>query len=171
MKANHALILVALGVLAGVVAATPLSAEEKAVCPAEVGQAGAMVAKAQDVIKAGTKGNTQLARTPTGDPASGQGAAPGGNVIAGGRTLQGEPASGVGRTPQGDPASGAGRGLATSSASEISPWSPSPTDKTLKARTAKARKLTAQARSLCRAAKPDEAKAKAAEAIAVLDPK
>jgi len=96
---------------------------------------------------------------------------PVGGFVWTGRTLQGDPASGVGRTPQGDPASGAGRGLATSPASEISPWSPSPTDKTLKARAAKARKLTTQARSLCTAGKMDEAKAKAAEAIAILDPK
>ncbi len=161
--------LMGLGILAAPWPA--LAAEGKVACPSEVTQAGAMVAKAQDVMKAGSQGGTHVARTPTGDPASGQGVAPGGNVVAAGRTLQGDPASGVGRTPQGDPASGAGRGLATSPTSEISPWSPSPTDKTLKARTAKARRLTTQARSLCTAGKMHEAKAKAAEAIAVLDPK
>jgi hypothetical protein len=66
---------------------------------------------------------------------------------------------------------GTARGLATSAASEISPWSPQPTDKTLVARTTKARGLTEQAENLCKAGKMDEAKARAIEAITVLNPK
>jgi hypothetical protein len=72
---------------------------------------------------------------------------------------------------EGRPGVGAPRGLATTGTSEITPWTPAPTDRTLNARTAKAEKLTAQARQLCRAGKVDEARGKAREAITVLDPK
>ncbi len=155
-------VLLALGTLALAEPGVALAAEEKAACPAEVSQAAGMVAQAQTVLKGGSPKGTQLARTPTGDPASGAGVLPAPSPGTG---------TGGGRTPQGAPASGAGRGLATSSASEITPWNPTPTDKMLKARTAKARKLTAQARRLCKAGKLDEARAKANEAIRVLDPK
>jgi hypothetical protein len=70
-----------------------------------------------------------------------------------------------------DQGSGTARGLATSAASEISPWSPQPTDKTLIARTTRAQGLADQAENLCKAGKMDEAKARAIEAIGVLNPK
>lgn len=152
------------------IAAAPVAAEVKAACPGEVAQAGAMVAKASDLLRGGAStpgarslapgGGTDLARTPSG------GLVPGTD-----RGPQADPGAVAGRTPMLDQGTGTARGFATSSASEISPWNPSPGDKTLKARTAKARKLTDQARSLCRSGKTDEARAKAAEAIAVLDPK
>ncbi len=174
MTVNRRVALVTLGILAGAAATPAAAAEERAACPPEVARARAMVAKAQDVIKAGKPGSTQVARTPTGDPASGPAVTPvpsPGSGYGGGRTPQGDPASGPARTPQGEPASGAARGLATSAASDISPWNPQPTDKTLNARTVKARRLTAQAAKFCAAGKMDDAKAKALEAITVLNPK
>lgn len=94
-----------------------------------------------------------MAQTPSKDPASGPAA------------------SGPGRAPETPPDAGPPRGLAASASSEISPWNPHPGDRTLMARTSKAQKLTAQAQRLCKAGKMDEARAKAAEAITVLDPK
>ena len=162
------------GILAALGLGPAQAAEEKAACPAEVSRAGAMVARAQDVLKGGSAGGRHLARTP-GDAAPGAGVSPApspGTGTGGGPTPQGGPASGAGSSgPEGRPAAGATRGLATSGTSEITPWTPSPTDRTLNARTAKAQKLTAQARRLCRAGKLDEAGAKAKEAITVLDPK
>ncbi len=177
MKARSWVVMImSLGVLGAHGAGPAQAAEEKAACPAEVSQARAMVARAQEVLKGGSAGGGQLARAPGGDAASGgAGISPApqpGTGTGGGRTQQGDPASGTGSGgPEGRPSAGGTRGLATSSTSEISPWNPSPTDKTLNARTAKAQKLTAQARRLCRAGKPDEARTKAREAIAVLDPK
>jgi len=149
MKANLGIVLVAgcLVVVGG--AGRVRAAEEKAACPAEVSQATAMVAKARAVLS---------------QPSTGTG-------TGGGRTPQGDAASGAGRAPETQPGTSAPRGLATSAASEISPWNPHPGDKTLQARTTKARRLAAQAQRFCKAGKMDEAKARAAEAITVLDPK
>jgi hypothetical protein len=168
MNAYRFVVLAALSMMV----AGPVAAEVKGACPGEVAQAGAMVAKASDVLRGRTsapgarplapEGGTDLARTPSGGLTPGTGTD---------RAPQADPSAVAGRTPMLGQGTGTARGLATSAASEISPWNPSPSDKTLKARTAKARKLTDQARSLCRNGKPDEARAKAAEAITVLDPK
>ena len=150
------------------------AAEEKAVCQAEVSQASAMVARARAVMKGGEQKGTQLAQAPSKDPASGPAASPQlspGTGTGGGRTPQGDAASGAGRAPEAQPGAGSPRGLAASASSEISPWNPHPGDRTLMARTSKAQKLTDQAQRFCKAGKMDEAKAKAAEAITVLDPK
>ncbi len=167
-------VLAIAGMLAGAMAWPAAAADKGPACPPELAQARAMVARAQDVMKAGKQGNTQLARTPTNDPASGPRVSPvpsPGTGVGGGRTPQGDPTSLAGRTPVLDQGTGTARGLATSAASDISPWTPSPTDKTLDARTRTARKLTTQAGKFCAAGKTDEAKAKALEAIGVLNPK
>ncbi len=158
MKAQRAVVLVAVGGWLGLVAVPAPAAEGAPACPPEVAQAGAMVAKAQDMLKAPTGGGSQLARTPQGNLALGAGPPP-----------PGDPGTLAGRTPLMDQGSGTARGLATSSASEISPWSPQPTDKTLIARTANARSLADQAENLCKAGKMDEAKARAIEAIGNLN--
>ncbi len=174
MRVQRGGILAIAGMLVGAMAWPAAAADKGPACPPELARARAMVAKAQDVIKAGKQGSTQLARTPTNDPASGPGEAPvptPGTGVGGGRTLQGDPTSVAGRTPLLDQGTGTARGLATSAASDISPWTPSPADKTLEARTRTARKLTTQAGKFCAAGKMDESKAKALEAIAVLNPK
>lgn len=174
MPMHRGAVLAIAGMLVGAMAWPAAAADKGPACPAELAQARAMVTRAQDVIKAGKQGSTQLARTPTNDPASGPGVAPvptPGTGVGGGRTLQGDPASVAGRTPLLDQGTGTARGLATSAASDINPWSPQPTDKTLKARTRTARKLTTQAGKFCAAGKMDDSKAKALEAIAVLNPK
>ena len=173
MRVHRGGVLAVVGMLVGAMAWPAAAADKGPACPTELAQARAMVARAQDVIKAGKQGNTQLARTPTNDPASGPGVAPvhfPGTGVGGGRTPQGDPTSVAGRTPLLDQGTGTARGLATSAA-EISPWTPSPTDKTLQARTRTARKLTTQAAKSCAAGKLDESKAKALEAIGVLNPK
>lgn len=174
MHGKLRVVLLGIAVCAAPGAGLAVAAEEKAACPPEVARARAMIVKAQDVMKAGKLGGTQIARTPTGDAMPGSALTPGpsgGSGYGGGRTPQGDPTSVAGRTPLLDQGTGTARGLATSAASDISPWNPRPTDKTLEARTSKARELTAQAAKFCAAGKMDEAKAKAAEAIAVLDPK
>jgi hypothetical protein len=158
MKTPRAIILVAVGGWIGLLAAPPPAAAAAPACPPEVAQAGAMVAKAQDVLQAPTGGGTQQARTPQGSSALGGGPPP-----------QGDPGALAGRTPVMDQGTGTARGLATSAASEISPWSPQPTDKTLVARTTQARTLADQAENLCKAGKMDEAKARAIEAIDILN--
>ena len=162
------------GMLLGALAWPAAAADKGPACPPELAQARAMVARAQDVIVAGKQGSTQVARTPLNDPASGPGVMPvpsPGTGVGGGRTPQGDSTSVAGRTPLLDQGTGTARGLATSAASDITPWNPVPTDKTLGARTRTARKLTTQAAKSCAAGKMDEAKAKALEAIAVLNPK
>lgn len=160
MTANRRVVLVTLGILAGVGAVPAAAENQRAACSPEVARARAMVAKAQDVIRAGRAEGSQLARTPLAGPGSGSARIP-----------QEEPSPAAGRTPLLDQGTGTARGLATSAASDISPWNPQPTDKTLQARTLKAGKLTAQAERSCAAGKMDEAKAKALEAITVLNPK
>lgn len=158
MKTHRAIILLAIGGWIGLLAAPAPAAEGAPACPPEVAQASAMVAKAQDVLQAPTGGGTQQARAPQAGLALGAGPPP-----------QGDPGALAGRTPLLDQSTGTARGLATSAASEISPWSPQPTDKTLIARTTKAQGLTEQAESLCKAGKMDEAKARAIEAIGLLN--
>ncbi len=168
MRANSGAVLLIIGMMAG---GTPVSAEPGLPCPGEVAQAKAMVAQADAVLHGGTIGNPLTPAAPPADVAS---------ATAGGRSLQGEvgsnaagsqPASGAlaGRTPLLGEGTGTARGLATSAASDISPWNPRPTDKTLEARTSKARTLTVQAETFCRAGQTNEAKAKALEAIGVLN--
>jgi hypothetical protein len=174
MKAHRAVVLVAVGGWIGLLGGPAPAAEGAPACAPEVAQAAAMVAKAQDALKAPTQGGPQLARTPTGESATGPAVAPvtsPASGYGGGRTPQGDPTAVAGRTPVMDQGTGTARGLATSAASEISPWSPQPTDKTLVARTTQARGLADQAENLCRAGKTDEAKARAIEAIGVLSPK
>ena len=174
MHAKLRVVLLGIAICAAPGAGLAVAAEERAACPPEVARARAMISKAQDVIKAGKQGGTQIARTPTGDATPGSAMtpiSPGTSGYGGGRTLQGDPTSVAGRTPLLDQGTGTARGLATSAASDISPWNPRPTDKTLEARTSKAGTLTAQAAKFCAAGKMDEAKAKALEAITALNPK
>lgn len=158
MKSPLGMVLVALGILAVGPVRPAVAAEERAACPPELSRAHAMVAKAQDVMKGGS--GSGEGRTTLTDPGSGPA-----------RTPQGDPTAVAGRTPLLDQGTGTARALATSAASDINPWNPQPTDKTLKARTLKAARLTAQADKLCNAGKMDGAKAKAVEAIGVLNPK
>ncbi len=171
---NRGVMILTVGFLVVAGAGPAAAADKGPACPPEVAQARAMIAKAQDVLKAGKQGGTQVARTPTGDATPGTATAPvpsPGSGYGGGRTPQGDPTSVAERTPVLGQGTGTARGLATSAASEISPWNPQPTDKMLQARTAQARKLAGQAQKFCRVGKVDEAKAKALEAIAVLNPK
>ena len=136
MNASRGVVLMTVGILVGGGVWSAAAGAEKAACPAEVAQARAMIAKAQDVMKSGTQQGTQVARTPLLDQGT-----------------------------------GTARGLASSAASDISPWSPKPSDKTLQARTGKAQTLADEAEKLCKAGNGEQAKAKALEAINVLNPK
>ena len=143
MRHNARLIVVAGGLLIGAEAWSIAAAEESLGCPIEVAQARAMVARAKGVVQGTDQKGDRAARTA-------------GLVPPPGRPLDG--------TPGAD----AARGLAVSPASDVSPWHPSPGDKTLQARATQAGKMTDEAQLLCRAGKADAAKAKAVDAMGIL---